>query len=219
MSIADAYNPRLEGLALGPGPDGRAPGCWDSYSPERQAGRGGRASSAPSRACKEGRRAVEAALGYEPAQPRPQAGWKALGTLYGTRGRPGDEQGRRWRKARSELSNYQFQLPMASRLGYRYRSDAHRRRRQPGPDSGARPRSLYYQPTTRPGARVPHTRVEQGPASRSPRSNPSSRRPGLRPCSTGVGGEAMDGGGGGNLPPAREYRPRPCHRRRRKGVT
>jgi 2,4-dichlorophenol 6-monooxygenase len=59
-----------------------------------------------------------------------------------------------------ELSNYQFNAH-GIELGYRYRSDA-----IVGDGSldtpPARDPQLYYQPTTRPGARVPHARLERG---------------------------------------------------------
>ena len=100
--------------------------------------------------------AVEAALGYEPGQPA-EAGWQALGTLYQA-GPAGDERRDALHKA-IELSNYQFNAH-GIELGYRYRSDAIIDDGTPDP-TPARDPQLYYQPTTRPGARVPHARLEQ----------------------------------------------------------
>ena len=99
--------------------------------------------------------AVEAALGYEPAQPA-EAGWKALSTLYEP-GPAGDERRDALHKA-IELSNYQFNAH-GIELGYRYRSDAIVDDGSPDP-APTRDPQLYYQPTTRPGARVPHARLE-----------------------------------------------------------
>ncbi len=51
----------------------------------------------------------------------------------------------------------------AIELGYRYRSDVivDDDGPDPIPKTPARDPQLYYQPTTRPGARVPHARLEQ----------------------------------------------------------
>jgi 2,4-dichlorophenol 6-monooxygenase len=101
--------------------------------------------------------AVEAALGYEPAQPA-EAGWEALSTLYEP-GPAGDERRDALHKA-IELSNYQFNAH-GIELGYRYQSDAIVDDGSPAATPERDPQ-LYYQATTRPGARVPHARLELG---------------------------------------------------------
>jgi 2,4-dichlorophenol 6-monooxygenase len=73
-------------------------------------------------------------------------------------GPAGDERRDALRKA-IELSNYQFNAH-GIELGYRYRSDAIADDGSPDP-TPARDPQLYYQPTTRPGARVPHARLER----------------------------------------------------------
>ena len=152
MSIADAYN---LGWKLALVLAGRAgAGLLDSYSPERQPV-GAQGVQRAITSLQEGA-AVEAALGYEPAQPA-EAGWKALSTLYEP-GPAGDERRDALRKA-IELSNYQFNAH-GIELGYRYQSDAIVGDASPDP-TPARDPQLYYQPTTRPGARVPHARLEQ----------------------------------------------------------
>jgi 2,4-dichlorophenol 6-monooxygenase len=152
MSIADAYN---LGWKLALVLAGRAgAGLLDSYSPERQPV-GAQGVQRAITSLQEGA-AVEAALGYEPAQPA-EAGWKALSTLYEP-GPAGDERRDALRKA-IELSNYQFNAH-GIELGYRYRSGAIVGDDSPDP-TPARDPQLYYQPTTRPGARVPHARLEQ----------------------------------------------------------
>src|SRR5258708_4248412 len=57
-----------------------------------------------------------------------------------------------------ELSNYQCNAH-GIELGYRYRSDVIIDGGSPDPTPAREPQ-LYYQPTTRPGARVPHARLE-----------------------------------------------------------
>ena len=73
-------------------------------------------------------------------------------------GPAGDERRNALHKA-IELSNYQFNAH-GIELGYRYRSDAIVDDGSPDP-TPARDPQLYYQPTTRPGARVPHARLER----------------------------------------------------------
>jgi 2,4-dichlorophenol 6-monooxygenase len=75
-------------------------------------------------------------------------------------GPAGDERRDALHKA-IELSNYQFNAH-GIELGYRYRSDAivDDGSRDLTPKTPARDPQLYYQPTTRPGARVPHARLE-----------------------------------------------------------
>ena len=80
-----------------------------------------------------------------------------LSTLYEP-GPTGDERRNALGKA-IELSNYQFNAH-GIELGYRYRSDAIVDDGTPDPTPTRDPQ-LYYQPTTRPGARVPHARLEQ----------------------------------------------------------
>jgi 2,4-dichlorophenol 6-monooxygenase len=154
MSIADAYNLGWKLALVLAGRAGAA--LLDSYSPERQPV-GAQGVQRAITSLQEGA-AVEAALGYEPAQPA-EAGWKALGTLYEP-GPAGDERRDALHKA-IELSNYQFNAH-GIELGYRYRSDAivDDGSPDPTPKTPARDPQLYYQPTTRPGARVPHARLE-----------------------------------------------------------
>jgi 2,4-dichlorophenol 6-monooxygenase len=152
MSIADAYN---LGWKLALVLAGRAGGALlDSYSAERQPV-GAQGVQRAITSLQEGA-AVEAALGYEPAQPT-EAGWQALNTLYES-GPAGDERREALRKA-IELSNYQFNAH-GIELGYRYQSDAITGDGSPDPIPVRDPQ-LYYQPTTRPGARVPHARLER----------------------------------------------------------
>jgi 2,4-dichlorophenol 6-monooxygenase len=153
MSIADAYN---LGWKLALVLAGRAgAGLLDSYSAERQPV-GAQGVQRAITSLQEGA-AIEAALGYEPGQPA-DAGWQALGALYEA-GPAGDERRTALGKA-IELSNYQFNAH-GIELGYRYHSDAIIADGSPDP-TPARDPQLYYQPTTRPGARVPHARLEQG---------------------------------------------------------
>jgi 2,4-dichlorophenol 6-monooxygenase len=152
MSIADAYNLGWKLALVLAGRAGTA--LLDSYSPERQPV-GAQGVQRAITSLQEGA-AIEAALGYEPGQAA-EAGWKALGTLYEP-GPAGDERRNALRKA-IELSNYQFNAH-GIELGYRYRSDAIVEDGSPDP-TPARDPQLYYQPTTRPGARVPHARLEQ----------------------------------------------------------
>ena len=72
-------------------------------------------------------------------------------------GPAGDERRNALGKA-IELSNYQFNAH-GIELGYRYHSGVIADDGSPDP-TPARDPQLYYQPTTRPGARVPHARLE-----------------------------------------------------------
>jgi 2,4-dichlorophenol 6-monooxygenase len=153
MSIADAYNLGWKLALVLAGRAGTA--LLDSYSPERQPV-GAQGVQRAITSLQEGA-AVEAALGFEPAQPA-GAGWKALSTLYEP-GPAGDERRDALRKA-IELSNYQFNAH-GIELGYRYQSDAIVDDGSPAPIPERDPQ-LYYQATTRPGARVPHARLELG---------------------------------------------------------
>jgi 2,4-dichlorophenol 6-monooxygenase len=152
MSIADAYNLGWKLALVLAGRAGAA--LLDSYSPERQPV-GAQGVQRAITSLQEGA-AVEAALGYEPGQPADE-GWKALSTLYEP-GPAGDERRDALHKA-IELSNYQFNAH-GIELGYRYRSDVIVDDGSPDP-TPARDPQLYYQPTTRPGARVPHARLER----------------------------------------------------------
>ena len=152
MSIADAYN---LGWKLALVLAGRAGGALlDSYSAERQPV-GARGVQRAITSLQEGA-AVEAALGFEPGQAA-EAGWAALNTLYEP-GPAGDERRDALRKA-IELSNYQFNAHGVE-LGYRYQSAAIVDDGSPDP-TPVRDPQLYYQATTRPGARVPHARLER----------------------------------------------------------
>jgi 2,4-dichlorophenol 6-monooxygenase len=153
MSIADAYNLGWKLALVLAGRAGTA--LLDSYSPERQPV-GAQGVQRAITSLQEGA-AVEAALGYEPAQPA-EEGWKTLRTLYEP-GPAGDERRDALHKA-IELSNYQFNAH-GIELGYRYQSDAIVDDGSPAPTPERDPQ-LYYQATTRPGARVPHARLELG---------------------------------------------------------
>jgi 2,4-dichlorophenol 6-monooxygenase len=150
MSIADVYNLAWKlALAL----DGRAgPGLLDSYTEERQpVGANGVRRAITS--LQEGA-AIDAALGLEPGQSA-EDGWKALQVMYES-GIAGDER-RAALRAAVELSHYQFNAH-GIELGYRYQSAVLSDdgvESEPSTDT-----QLFYQPTSRPGARVPHARLE-----------------------------------------------------------
>jgi 2,4-dichlorophenol 6-monooxygenase len=152
MSIADAYNLGWKLALVLAGRAGAA--LLDSYSAERQPV-GAQGVQRAITSLQEGA-AVEAALGFEPGQAA-EPGWAALDTLYEA-GPAGDERRNALRKA-IELSNYQFNAHGVE-LGYRYQSDAIVDDGSPDP-TPARDPQLYNQPTTRPGARVPHARLER----------------------------------------------------------
>jgi 2,4-dichlorophenol 6-monooxygenase len=151
MSVADAYNLAWKlALVL----NGRAgAGLLDSYTAERQpvgaAGIDRAITSLTDLA------AVDAALGLEPDQSE-EAGWAALAALD----EPGPAGARRRQALREAvaLTDYQFNAH-GIELGYRYTSDA------VIAEPGAIPEpsfdtALHYEPTSRPGARVPHARLE-----------------------------------------------------------
>ena len=200
MSIADAYNLGWKLALVLAGRAGAA--LLDSYSAERQPV-GAQGVQRAITSLQEGA-AIEAALGYEPGQPA-EAGWKALSTLYEP-GPAGDERRNALHKA-IELSNYQFNAH-GIELGYRYRSDAIVDDGSPDP-TPARDPQLYYQPTTRPGARVPHARLEHDGVPVSSLDLVDDLGFALL---TGVGGEAW-AHGGGSLRARGSTRPGPCHRR------
>jgi 2,4-dichlorophenol 6-monooxygenase len=152
MSVADAHNLAWKlAFVL----DGRAgERLLASYSDERQpVGAAGVKRAITS--LREGA-AVDAALGLEPNQST-EDGWKALNVLYEP-GVAGEERRRALREA-IELSNYQFNAH-GIELGYVYTSDVIAQEATPAPQPERDP-VLYYTPTTRPGARVPHARLER----------------------------------------------------------
>ncbi len=149
MAVADAYNLAWKlALVL----DGRAGSALlDSYSAERRpvGARGvDRAITSLGDMA-----AVDAALGLEPGQPEPD-GWAALDALDEP-GPVGAER-RRVLDEAIAMTDYQFNAH-GLELGYRYTGDAII---DPGPvpESDA---TLTYRATTRPGARVPHARLER----------------------------------------------------------
>jgi 2,4-dichlorophenol 6-monooxygenase len=180
MSIADAYNLGWKLALVLAGRAGAS--LLDSYSAERQPV-GAQGVQRAITSLQEGA-AVEAALGYEPGQAA-EAGWEALDTLYEP-GPAGDERREALRKA-IELSNYQFNAHGVE-LGYRYRSDAIVDDGSPDPIPPRDPQ-LYYQATTRPGARVPHARLERDGVPLSSLDLVDDLGFALL---TGVGGEAWD---------------------------
>jgi 2,4-dichlorophenol 6-monooxygenase len=151
MSIADADNLAWKlALAL----DGRAgPALLESYTAERQpVGAAGVRRAITS--LQEGG-AIDQALGYQPGQTA-EDGWKALRVLFEP-GVAGDER-RAALRAAIELSHYQFNAHGVE-LGYRYSSAV---LLDDGVESPpADDPQLHYRPTTRPGARVPHARLER----------------------------------------------------------
>src|SRR6202008_689411 len=100
--------------------------------------------------------AIETALGLEPNQSA-EDGWKALNVLYEP-GAAGEERRRAPREA-IELSNYQFNAHRIE-LGSVDHSDVIAQAASPAPEPERDP-VLYYTPTPRPGARVPHARLER----------------------------------------------------------
>jgi 2,4-dichlorophenol 6-monooxygenase len=152
MSVADAHNLAWKLAFVLAGRAGA--GLLDSYSAERRpVGAAGVKRAITS--LNEGS-AIEAALGLEPNQSA-EDGWKALNVLYEP-GVAGEERRRALREA-IELSNYQFNAH-GIELGYVYRSDVITQEATPAPQPKRDP-VLYYTPTTRPGARVPHARLER----------------------------------------------------------
>jgi 2,4-dichlorophenol 6-monooxygenase len=176
MSVADAHNLAWKlAFVL----DGRAgERLLASYSDERQpVGAAGVKRAITSLG--EGA-AVDAALGLEPNQCA-EDGWKALNVLYEP-GVAGEERRRALREA-IELSNYQFNAH-GIELGYVYHSDVISTEPTPPPPPERDP-VLYYTPTTRPGARVPHARLERD---RKPLSSLDLVDPQGFTLLTGVGG-------------------------------
>ncbi|HEX4253082.1 MAG TPA: FAD-dependent monooxygenase [Pseudonocardia sp.] len=98
---------------------------------------------------------VQAALGFAPEQSEAD-GWAGLEGLY----QPGPEGDRRREALREavEVTNYQFNAH-GIELGYRYRTGAVVTDGSPEPTPERDPQ-LYYQPTTWPGAHLPHAWLE-----------------------------------------------------------
>jgi 2,4-dichlorophenol 6-monooxygenase len=146
MSVADAYNLAWKlALVL----DGRAgPALLDTYTAERQpVGAEGVHRAITSLG---DMAAVDTALGYQPGQSE-EDGWAELAVLD----EPG-LQGAQRRQALREavaLTDYQFNAH-GLELGYIYTSPRVAADTAPASDH------LHYRPTTRPGARVPHARLE-----------------------------------------------------------
>ena len=100
---------------------------------------------------------ISQALGFEPGQSA-EDGWKMLDELFS-----GTERGaarRRELDSAVALQNYQFNAHGVE-LGQRYSSTCIVDDGTDYPES-VRDDELYYQPTTHPGARLPHAWVEQG---------------------------------------------------------
>ncbi|MFI9381890.1 FAD-dependent monooxygenase [Kutzneria sp. NPDC052558] len=152
MSVADAFNLSWKlALVLA----GRAdPTLLDTYSAERQpVGAQGveRAITSLGEMA-----AVEQALGFEPGQST-EDGWAALRGL--DEPGPAGEARRAALRDAVALTDYQFNAHGVE-LGYRYHSTAIVEDDSPEPPS-ERDAQLYHTPTTRPGARLPHARLER----------------------------------------------------------
>jgi len=152
LSVADAFNLAWK-LALVM--KGRAGGrLLETYSDERQpVGASGvqRAITSLGEMA-----AIDEALGFEPGQSV-EDGWAALELLN----QPGPEGDARREALQSAVAvtDYQFNAHGVE-LGYRYSSAAIIT--DPSPEEPpARDPELYYQSTTRPGARVAHARIER----------------------------------------------------------
>jgi 2,4-dichlorophenol 6-monooxygenase len=157
MSVADAFNLAWK-LALVVG--GRAPASLlETYSSERQpVGTQGVQRAITSL---QEMASVDQALGFHPGQSE-EEGWAALRQLDEP-GPEGDARRAALREAVA-LTDHQFNAH-GIELGYHYEEGAL------APETGqAVPRrdpELYYQATTRPGARVPHARLERDGATLS----------------------------------------------------
>jgi 2,4-dichlorophenol 6-monooxygenase len=154
MSVADAFNLAWKlALVL----DGRAgPALLDTYSAERQpVGALGVDRAITSLGDMAG---VDAALGLEPGQSE-QDGWAALAELDDP-GPTGAERRRRLSEAVA-LTDYQFNAH-GLELGYIYAGDAIVDAEESFPPRPEEPEPvLHYRATTKPGARVPHARLER----------------------------------------------------------
>jgi len=178
MSVADGYNIAWKlALVL----DGRAdPALLDTYSTERQAvGAAGvqRAITSLGEMA-----AIDEALGFAPGQST-EDGWAALQQLDEP-GPAGDARRAALRDAVA-LTDYQFNAH-GIELGYRYHGAAVIEDGSPEPPAPRDPQ-LYYTATTRPGARVPHARLERDGHGLSTLDLPDGLRFALL---TGPGGEA-----------------------------
>src|SRR6201999_1116257 len=152
MSVADAYNLAWKlALVL---TDRADPALLDTYSAERQpVGAQGVQRAITSL----GEMAlVDQALGFEPGQST-EDGWDALRQLDEP-GPAGDARRAALRDAVA-LTDYQFNAH-GLELGYRYHSAAVVEDGSPEPPTVHDP-VLHYTATTRPGARVPHARLER----------------------------------------------------------
>ena len=156
MSVADAFNLAWKlALVLG----GRAgQELLDTYSAERQpVGADGVARAITSFV---EMAEIDKALGYEPGQSA-EDGWAALRQLDD----PGSagEARRAALSAAVKLTDYQFNAHGVE-LGYRYQSTAivdDRAEQNAAEAPVQRDPYLYYTATTRPGARLPHARLER----------------------------------------------------------
>ncbi|MGW0631501.1 FAD-dependent monooxygenase [Streptomyces sp. NPDC002758] len=157
MSVADAYNLAWKlALVL----NGQAPpALLDSYSTERQpVGAVGVRRAITSR---HELADVRAALGLTPGQSR-QDGQEALDLLYAAG--PEGEQRRAAVRRAIDRTNHQLNAH-GTELGYLYEHGAvasDTATDAGAPDRDDDDRELYYRPTTRPGARLPHARLGQG---------------------------------------------------------
>ena len=155
-SIADAFNLAWKLALVVKGQAG--PALLDTYNAERQpVGR-----QVVDRAMQSAveMTAVKEALGFVPEQSEAD-GWAALDTLY--QPGPAGEQRRAALRDALALMNYQFNAH-GIELGYRYRAGAVVPDGSPEPVPGRDPQ-LYYQPTTWPGAHLPHAWLD-GPGGR-----------------------------------------------------
>ncbi|MFJ4655180.1 FAD-dependent monooxygenase [Nocardia sp. NPDC088792] len=153
MSVADAFNLAWKlALVL----RGRAtPALLDTYSQERQPiGAAGVQRAITS--LMEGAE-IEKALGLAPDQSA-EDGWAALDVLDD----PGPDGAARRQALRAaiELSNFQFNAH-GIELGYRYERGALVGERETTPPVPEAESVLHYTPTTAPGTRVPHARIER----------------------------------------------------------
>ncbi|MBC8090930.1 MAG: FAD-dependent monooxygenase [Pseudonocardia sp.] len=152
MSVADGYNLAWKLALVVSGRAGQA--LLETYSDERQpVGAQGvqRAITSLGEMA-----AIDAALGFEPGQSA-EDGWTALRQLDEP-GPAGDARRAALRDAVT-LTNYQFNAH-GIELGYRYHSAAVVEDGSPEPPETRDPQ-LHYTATTRPGARVPHARLER----------------------------------------------------------
>lgn len=151
-SVADAFNLAWKlALVLGGSAGGQ---LLESYSVERQPV--GRAVVDRALASVTDMAAIPAALGFHPDQSE-EDGWASLAGLY----EPGEEGDRRRKELRDavDLTNYQFNAHGVE-VGYRYRDGAivADGTAEPVPPRDAQ---LYYDPTTWPGAHLPHVWLER----------------------------------------------------------